>query len=354
MRFIRRFSLDVRPARWAMAFVALVGLAFGLWACAGHSVSPAEALAQAQRETAFIAAPVAARRGKILAVVSSTAHFPGGKKKAGFELTELARAYYVFEANGYSVDIASPRGGLPPAMIDEDDMQAADRRFLADAAAQAKLAASRPLAEVKGAGYAAVYFVGGKGAMFDFPDNPDVQRLVREIGELGVVGAVCHGPAALLAVRDGQGRPWISGRNMTGFTNEEELFLIENARELFPYLLQDQAEQLGARFVAGFRYLDNVVVDGRLVTGQNPWSTWGAAEAMIRVLGHEPVARVQTAEEASVAILKAYREKGLEAARAQAKALPRHDKNLLRMHAVVAGMDGALGDAADLVRLAGW
>ena len=96
----------------------------------------------------FMRAAVHGSRGRILAVVTSTSHFPGGERKAGFELTELARAYYVFQANGYEVDIASPRGGAPPMRRDDEDMVATDFAFLNDAGAQRKLAASLRVADV--------------------------------------------------------------------------------------------------------------------------------------------------------------------------------------------------------------
>jgi len=292
------------------------------------------------------------KRGRILAVVSSTAHMDNGKKKAGYELTELSRAYYVFAANGFEVDVASPAGGLPPAMIDYDDMGETDYAFLNDRAAQAKVAASLKLADVDPQRYAAVYFVGGKGAMFDFPGNPEVQRIVRDIAARGVVGAVCHGPAALMDVTGDDGKPLMAGRHMTAVSNVEEIFIRKDARRIFPFLLEDRIKQLGARYSAAPLFLDHTVVDGRIVTGQNPWSTWSTAEGMIRALGYTPLVRGETAEEASVRLLAAYYRDGYANARAEQAALPRFDKMLLLMHALVAGMEWRLGDAFQLQRLA--
>ena len=301
----------------------------------------------------FMRAAVPATRGRILAVVTSTSHFPGGEKKAGFELTELARAYYVFQANGYEVDIASPQGGLPPMRIDDEDMVAADYAFLNDTRARAKLDASLRLREVDPAQYAAVYFVGGKGTMFDFPGDADLQRLVRTAYQAGgVIGAVCHGPAALLDVVLDDGTPLLRGRRVAGFSNAEELFLIEDARDRFPYLLQDRLVERGGHYVEGPMYLDNTVVDGRLVTGQNPWSTWSTAEAMVRALGHVPVARAPGRDERAVQVMAVYHREGIEAARAARAAQPDADKRLLLMHALVAGMQGRLHEAWHLQALA--
>ncbi len=301
----------------------------------------------------FMRAAVPATRGKILAVVTSTAHFPDGQKKAGFELSELARAYYVFRANGYQVDIASPQGGSPPMRLDDEDAVAADYAFLNDAGARKALDASLRLRDVDPAQYAAVYFVGGKGTMFDFPDDPDLQRIVRTVyGAGGVIGAVCHGPAALLEVTLDDGAPLLRGRRVAAFSNDEELFLIKDARKRFPYLLQDRLLEKGARYVEGPMYLDNTVVDGRVVTGQNPWSTWSTADAMVRALGHAPVARAPGRDEQAVRVMAVYHREGIDAARALRAALPDADKRLLLMHALVAGMQGRLGDAWHLQALA--
>jgi putative intracellular protease/amidase len=303
-------------------------------------------------DLAFVRDGVKENRGRILAVVTSTPMIGTSGKKAGFELTELSRAYLVFQANGFEVDIASPLGGEPPMRLD-DGLVEADHAFLNDAHAMQKLERSLPLAAIEAGDYAAVYFVGGKGTMFDFPDNSDIQRIVRQVYEAGgVIGAVCHGPAALLNVRLGNGNRLIDSRRLTAFTNAEELFLIGNARELFPFLLQDRLREHGARFQEGELYLDNIVVDGRLVSGQNPWSTWSVAEAMIRALGHEPVARQRTAEEASVALLHTYYRDGSDAALRMRHDASDWNREFLLMHALVAGMQWRLGDAFILQRLA--
>ena len=297
----------------------------------------------------FVIDGVREPRGRILAVVTSAERL--GDKRTGFELTELSRAYWVFRANGFDVDIASPRGGTP-RMVRDDDLVDADHAFLNDREAMAKLAASIPLADVDPARYAAVYFVGGKGAMLDFPGNTDIARIVQAIQPRGVVGAVCHGPAALLGITLPDGTDALRGRRVTGFTNAEELFLMDDARERFPFLLQDALARQGARFVEAPMYLDNTVVDGRLVTGQNPWSTWSVAEAMVRALGHEPVARTTTAEEHSVRLLAEFQARGLDAALALKARLPSADRMLLLMHATIAAMQWRLVDAWRLQHLA--
>ena len=347
-RWIKRLGLF----GLAMAAVLVVGGFFYLRSLDLGSQPPADPRSTVA-DLEFMRNAPPPTRGRVLAVVSSAAYFPDGKKRAGFELTELSRAYYTFLANGYAVDIASPQGGQPPMRLDEEDMQAADHAFLNDAQARALLAASLPLAEVDASRYAAVYFVGGKGAMFDFPGDASVARIVRTVhANGGVIGAVCHGPAALLGVKLDDGTPLLRGRRVTGFSNAEELFLMRDARQRFPMLLQDALADGGVEFVEGGMYLDNVVVDGRLVTGQNPWSVWSLAEAMVSTLGHAPVARERSGEEQAVRLLQVHRDKGMAAALAARAQLPQADKHLLLMHALVAGMQWRLREAWQVQRLA--
>ncbi|WP_182915784.1 type 1 glutamine amidotransferase domain-containing protein [Massilia cavernae] len=346
-----RFLL--RAAAWLAAGLAvLAALGWGWYQSFDLDNAPKANPHASAASLPYLKNAVGERRGRILVVVSSAARGGPNNRKAGYELTELARAYYVFQANGYEVDIASPAGGKPQERIDLDDMGDTDYAFLNDTAAQAKVRRSMKLADADPALYSAVYFVGGKGAMFDFPGNADITRLVRAIGARGVVAAVCHGPAALADVFLADGTPLLAGRRVTGFSNEEELFMDEEARANFGFLLQDRAVANGARFVAGPKFIDNTVADGRLVTGQNSWSTWSTAEGVIAALGHVPVPREPSAEEQSVRVLAAYYSGGFAAARAAQERVAQFDKMLVLMHAVVAAMEWRLADAFQLQRLA--
>lgn len=302
-------------------------------------------------DLAFMKHRVTETRGRILTVVTSTHQRAGSKRKLGYELTELSRPYWWFVANGYQVDIASPLGG-EPTMVRDDGLTDADYAFLNDAQVKQKLSQTIPLSAVQPERYAAVYFVGGKGTMFDFPNNPDIQRIIRDIYPRGVVAAVCHGPAAFVGITLDNGEPLLRGRQITSFSNEEELFLIKNAAEFFPFLLQDKLVAEGAFFQQGPMYLNNLVVDGKLITGQNPWSTWAVAEAVIEALGHQPIARTTTPEEVSVQLLQTFRSEGLNAAIQQKSVSPQSDKMLILMHAVVAGMQWRLQEAYQLQQLA--
>src|SRR6056297_1674572 len=152
-------------------------------------------------ELPYLSENLIPKRGKVLVVVTSTATMGTSGKTTGYELTELARAYYVFEANGFEVDIASPKGGKSPVVIDDEDMGAYDYAFLNDSIAQHKATNTLPLNEVDPENYVAIYFAGGKGTMYDFPNNEAIQSIVKNhYQSKKVIGAVCHGPSALVNV----------------------------------------------------------------------------------------------------------------------------------------------------------
>ncbi len=295
-------------------------------------------------------------RGKILAVVTSTAQIGQSGKTTGYELTELSRAYYVFQANGFEVDVASPQGGKPPVVIDDDDIGAYDYAFMNDPIAGRKVENTIAMKDVIFEDYSAVYFVGGKGAMFDFPDNPYIQALVRNYFESGkVIGAVCHGPAALVNTTLTDGTSLLANKEVSSFTNEEELFLISDAEKIFPFLLQSELTERGAKFKQGPMYLKNVVKDGKLITGQNPWSTWSLAEEMIKSMGFEPKHRTMTSEEASVEILISYELDGYQGAKTKAsefidQGIP-VNRPLIAIHSITSIMQGNLIRSVNLIKM---
>ncbi len=309
------------------------------------------------KDLPYISENVIPHRGKILAVVTSTNIMGSTDKSTGYELTELSRAYYVFKANGFEVDIASPLGGKAPVIIDDDDMGGFDYAFLNDADAQYKTSHTIPVNEVIAEDYEAVFFAGGKGAMFDFPENKAIQNIVRNYSESNkVVGAVCHGPAALVNVTLSDGSPLLENRLVSGFTNSEELLLISDAASIFPFLLQDKMIAQGARFNEGTMYLEKVSHDKNLVTGQNPWSTWTLAETMIKQLGYTPKHREITSDENAINVLEIYEAYGLKKAKESVAKMSIKEKKPVRrllfgQHAIVAVMKGEMGRFTDMLRL---
>jgi putative intracellular protease/amidase len=254
-------------------------------------------------------------RPKVLMVVSGEGR-DEGRTRPGFEMDEFSQAYLIFRQNGLQVEVASPSGGAVVA----DKYNAAEpfnAQLLADAEGMRLLAQSRPTASLEPADYAAVYVVGGKGAMFDLPQDTALKTLLAAIYQQGgVVAAVCHGPAALADVKLDDGRLLVAGRAMTGFSNEEESVFGKRWAKEFGFLLEDKMRAHGARWEEARLMMPKVVVDGRLVTGQNPYSTTGVAEAIVRGLGKVPAARQPWRDEATMALVQDFLAGKADAARA--------------------------------------
>ncbi|WP_043631802.1 type 1 glutamine amidotransferase domain-containing protein [Nonomuraea candida] len=202
----------------------------------------------------------------------------GGVEKTGYYVPEAAHPWEIFRKAGFEVDLASVRGGEPPQ----------DGYDPADPVQAAFLAAPEPhdtarLADVDASRYDAVLYAGGHGTMWDFPDDPDVIRIGREVYERGgVVAAVCHGPSALVNLTLSDGTHLVAGRRVAAFTNTEEE--LRGVTHVVPFLLADALVARGAEHVPGETWQAQVVVDGRLATGQNPASAGPLAERIVDLL----------------------------------------------------------------------
>lgn len=204
----------------------------------------------------------------------------GGVRPTGFYVPEAAHPWRIFSAAGFDVDLVSVKGGRPPVDgLDDDD--STQRDFLA--AMADRLAATPGSADVDAAGYDAILYVGGHGAMWDFPDDAGLARLGRDIYEAGgVVAAVCHGPAALVNLTLSDGSHLVDGKEVAAFTNTEEE--AAGLTGVVPFLLQTALEERGAKHVGAPDFTSQVSVTQRLVTGQNPASAVGVAEEVVRLL----------------------------------------------------------------------
>ncbi|KAK4044059.1 class I glutamine amidotransferase-like protein [Parachaetomium inaequale] len=229
---------------------------------------------------------------KVLVVLTSHGKLGDTGKPTGWYLSELAHPYTLLTAQGFTVTLASPTGG--PAPLDPSSIEAAS----SDAISQAFLTeqnalweSTAPLESFLGRAddFAAIFFPGGHGPMFDLAEDPTSQALIQEFASKDkVVAAVCHGPAALVGVKGSgaKGEAFLNGRAVTGFTNAEEEEAGLDA--VVPFLLEDRLVQVvgkGGRFEkADEKWAEKVVVDGKLITGQNPASAKGVAEAIVQAV----------------------------------------------------------------------
>jgi len=220
---------------------------------------------------------------KILIVLTSHDDL-GGTGKTGFYVSETAYPWRVFTQAGYQVDLVSPQGGEPP----QDGADLSDpiqKAFLDDAEMSRKLADTLRPEKVDARDYAAIFYAGGHGTMWDFPGDTGLAGIARDIYEAGgVVSAVCHGPAALVNITLSDGSYLVAGKEVSAFTNEEEAAV--GLTGIVPFLLQTALEERGAKHVAGPNFLSQVSVSGRLVTGQNPASAGPVAEQVVAVLSN--------------------------------------------------------------------
>ncbi|MBD3297921.1 MAG: type 1 glutamine amidotransferase domain-containing protein [candidate division Zixibacteria bacterium] len=220
----------------------------------------------------------------VLIVVTSHSQMGDTDKRTGFWLAEMTHPYYVIKDAGYDVVVASIDGGVAP--IDPRSMDTADpvnQRFLRDADLMAAVLNSRKLADIDPNHFAAVLFSGGHGTMWDFPGDSAVNRFTSTVYEDGgVVGAVCHGPAALAEVKLSDGSYLIDGKRFAAFTNEEERKV--ELDTVVPFMLQDRLTERGGIHVPADAWQTNAVIDQRVVTGQNPQSAHKVGELIVKAL----------------------------------------------------------------------
>lgn len=214
----------------------------------------------------------------VLIVLTSHAVKGTTGEPTGFYLGEVTHPLAVFDAAGIPVEFASIQGGEAP--VDGLDLNdATNAHYWKDPAFREAIRTTPALDQVDAGRYSAVFYAGGHGAVWDFPDSPAVRRLTRQLYEAGgVVAAVCHGPAALVNVTLSDGRYLVAGKRVSAFTDDEERAV--KLESVVPFLLATTLTQRGAQHQAAPDWTPKVVVDGRLVTGQNPQSATGTAEAV--------------------------------------------------------------------------
>jgi putative intracellular protease/amidase len=237
---------------------------------------------------------------KVLMVVSGNGQ---GEEKPGYEFDEFSKAYSVFKDNGIAVDIASPKGGEVEA-DKYDPSKTYNAKVLVDEAIMVKLNNTLTTSTIDAKDYDAVFVVGGKGAMFDLPNDIALQNVIAQIYQQeGSVAAVCHGPAALVNVKLKDGSYLVANKAINGFTNQEEILFGQKWINDFEFMLEDKLSERGAVFQSSKIMLSHVAIDGRLITGQNPTSTVDVATALVKSLGLTPVKAEVEIEDKTMAVV---------------------------------------------------
>jgi putative intracellular protease/amidase len=224
---------------------------------------------------------------RVLFVLTSHDILGNTGKETGFYLPEVTHPYEAFEQAGIEVEFVSPKGGKAP-MIGADLQDPSNKRFLDDPAKVAQMENTLTPVEIEATRYDAIFYAGGHGTMWDFPENQELAAIASQIYEKGgVVGAVCHGPAGLIPIYLSTGEPLVKGKTVAGFTNSEEIAV--GLADVVPFLLAEKLTKLGATHTQGDNFQVHVMVSGRetgceathrLVTGQNPASARGVGEQM--------------------------------------------------------------------------
>ncbi len=212
---------------------------------------------------------------KVLFVLTSHNKLGNTGKPTGFWIEEFATPYYYFTDKGIEVVVATPDGGQAPIDPKSNEpafQTASTKRYFNDAATQKVLATTKKLSQVNEGDYKAIFYPGGHGPMWDLANDKKSISLIQSFyNNNKPVAFVCHGPAALVNVKDKNGSYLVNGKKVTSFCNtEEDAVQLSN---IVPFPLESKLKERGAIYVKGADWSSFVVEDGLLITGQNPQSS---------------------------------------------------------------------------------
>lgn len=224
---------------------------------------------------------------RVLSVVTNVGHFDDPSHRTGLWLSELTHAWHLFDEAGFEQTLVSPVGGkvpLEPRALKFPNYDKTAKAWRADPAKMALLENTASPDQIDSADFDAIYFTGGHAVMYDFPDSEGLQRITRELYERGaIVSSVCHGYCGLLNTKLSDGSYLIAGKKLTGFAWTEEV--LARVDKLVPYNAEERAKERGALYEkAKVPFVSYTVVDGNLVTGQNPGSAKETANKVAQLL----------------------------------------------------------------------
>lgn len=224
---------------------------------------------------------------KLLMIVTSVAKYDNADLETGLWLSELTHLYDLAYRQGFDITIASPKGGATP--IDPESLKplVLDKKtksYWENPMFRSLLQHTQPLDQLINETFDAVYLAGGHGTMFDFPHNKALQTIIKNHYEKNkIVAAVCHGVGGLLNVKLQSGNYLIANKTITGFNWFEECLALR--KNNVPFNLEAALKQRTSKYKKALLPMTSkVVVDGNLITGQNPFSSKEIAKVLIKQL----------------------------------------------------------------------
>lgn len=223
---------------------------------------------------------------KILVVVTNISKYENAERPTGLWLGEAVHFVDVMEKEGYEIDYVSSKGGytpIDPHSLENDFMTPIDWKYYTNKSFMDKLGNTLSADEVNPSDYNVIYYTGGHGVIWDFPNDSKMQEVAKKIYENGgVVSAVCHGLAGLLNIKLSNDKNLIDGIKVTGFSNSEEVAV--GLDKLVPFLTETELINRGANYVKGDDWAEFAVAENRVVTGQNPASGAAVAREVLKVI----------------------------------------------------------------------
>jgi len=223
---------------------------------------------------------------KILFVLTSHDKLGDTGKKTGFWVEEFANPYYALLDKGANITIATPKGGAAPIDPSSDSPDAATEateRFNKDVEAKEKIKNTKVLADINSDDFDAVFYPGGHGPLWDLAIDATSISLIEKFNAQGKsIAFVCHAPAVLKNVKNTDGKPLVKGKKVTGFTNSEEAAI--GLTDVVPFLVEDMLNENGGIYSKKDDWQPYAVLDGNLITGQNPASSGLVVEKLLESL----------------------------------------------------------------------
>ncbi|KAJ5814327.1 uncharacterized protein N7503_001077 [Penicillium pulvis] len=230
-------------------------------------------------------------RKALIAITSASAALFNGKETTGLFISEALHPFNVLTAAGFEVDLSSETGSYTPDWLSQqpDFLNGSDLETWQDknSSFRQKLDNMTKAADLDASVYGLFYASAGHAALIDYPTARGLQKIAEQVwASGGVVASVCHGPAIFADIKDVTGQPIIKGKKLTGFTTEAEntMGIMSELRGFGSEMVEEVASRLGATYERAPGIWDDFhVVDGRLVTGQNPASATSTAKAAVEV-----------------------------------------------------------------------